>query len=468
MTAPSVADAVAAIEQRSARRAGQRHRHARRGRLRSDPPGAPARGGARRAHPGHRAHRLRGAEDRRRTLHAGYDSHVAKPVETSAFAPLIASLLPGSAAHEEPRRAARASPGRDRCGSATSCPARSTGPRELVRLAGMAEEHGFSFALISDHFHPWTDRQGQSPFVWSVIGGIAQVTRAARAGHRGDLPDRCGSIPRSWPRPRPRARLMDGRFFLGVGTGENLNEHILGQGSDGAGNGFNRRRHVRSGRSPRAYPCHQRGRVAGLQQHVEDPVNSPSTSILWHSRAQTTVQRWFADPTLNLAGKDRTLGTVFSHDHFGPSTHQQAGLYAGLVTEPENSIWKHNETGQVLGGRFDGGPTTWQAVIQTQNVADSYREFLVEFADYTLAYKAGGGVNGAGHPIPDPANAINPPARGSALPINIQKADECPGGVPLPCPEAVSAADPGTMVVNYRNEPVALVCRIQEQHAGCG
>ncbi len=173
--------------------------------------------------------------------------------------------------------------------------------------------------------------------------------------------------------------------------------------------------------------------------------------------AQTTVQRWFADPTLNLAGKDRTLGTVFSHDHFGPSTHQQNGLYSGLVTEPENSIWKHNETGQPLGGRFDGGPTTWQAVIQTANTADSYREFLLEFADYTLAYKAGGGVNGAGAPVPDPENVINPPVRDeAALPINIQKAAQCPGGVPLPCPEAVSAADPGTMVVNYRNEPVAL------------
>jgi hypothetical protein len=173
--------------------------------------------------------------------------------------------------------------------------------------------------------------------------------------------------------------------------------------------------------------------------------------------AQTTVQRWFADPTLNLAGKDRTLGTVFSHDHFGPSTHQQNGLYSGLVTEPENSVWKHNETGTPLGGRFDGGPTTWQAVIQTANTADSYREFLLEFADYTLAYKAGGGINGAGQPVPDPANVINPPVRDeAALPINIKPAEVCPGGVPLPCPEAVSAADPGTMVVNYRNEPVAL------------
>ena len=56
------------------------------------------------------------------------------------------------------------------------------GPRELVRLARLAEEAGFSFALISDHFHPWTDRQGQSPFVWSVIGAIAATTRRLELG----------------------------------------------------------------------------------------------------------------------------------------------------------------------------------------------------------------------------------------------------------------------------------------------
>jgi len=56
------------------------------------------------------------------------------------------------------------------------------GPNELVRFAGLAEEHGFAFALISDHFHPWTDRQGQSPFVWSVIGAIAHSTRRLELG----------------------------------------------------------------------------------------------------------------------------------------------------------------------------------------------------------------------------------------------------------------------------------------------
>ncbi len=52
----------------------------------------------------------------------------------------------------------------------------------LVDLAERAEQVGFSFALISDHFHPWTSRQGQSPFVWAVIGGIARATRRLRLG----------------------------------------------------------------------------------------------------------------------------------------------------------------------------------------------------------------------------------------------------------------------------------------------
>ncbi len=229
--------------------------------------------------------------------------------------------------------------------------------------------------------------------------------------------------------------------------------------SDGAGNGFN---YEDGTFAPgevleRIHAINAGGGLQGFNSTTKSMLEAKAHPFFGTLGAQTTVQRWFADPTLNLAGKDRTLGTVFSHDHFGPSTHQQAGLYAGLVTEPEGSLWKHNETGQVLGGRFDGGPTTWQAVIQTPEAANSYREFLIEFADYTLAYKAGGGVDGAGRAIPDPVNVINPPVRDeAALPINIRKAQVCPGGVPLPCPEAVSAADPGTMVVNYRNEPVAL------------
>ncbi|MEK6282501.1 MAG: hypothetical protein AABN95_19240 [Acidobacteriota bacterium] len=178
--------------------------------------------------------------------------------------------------------------------------------------------------------------------------------------------------------------------------------------------------------------------------------------------AQTTVQRWFADNTLNNNGVDRTLRTVFSHDHFGPSSHQQAGLYSGLVIEPEGSLWKHAETGALLEGRLtDGGPTSWQAVIQTTDPTKTYREFLFEFADYQLAYQAGFGVGANGKPIADPVHVINPPIKNDDVDIEfiVENGMVCPGGVPAPCPEAVSAADPGTFSVNYRNEPVPFRVR---------
>src|SRR6185503_21392526 len=57
-----------------------------------------------------------------------------------------------------------------------------TAPKDLVRYAVRAEQAGFSFALISDHFHPWLTRQGQSPFVWAVIGAIAQATNRIALG----------------------------------------------------------------------------------------------------------------------------------------------------------------------------------------------------------------------------------------------------------------------------------------------
>jgi coenzyme F420-dependent glucose-6-phosphate dehydrogenase len=102
------------------------------------------------------------------------------------------------------------------------------GPNEMVEHARRAEEAGFSFALISDHYHPWTSDQGHSPFVWSVIGGIAQATEKIRLGTGVTCP-----TIRVHPAIVAQAAatsqlLLEGRFFLGVGSGENLNEHILG------------------------------------------------------------------------------------------------------------------------------------------------------------------------------------------------------------------------------------------------
>ena len=102
------------------------------------------------------------------------------------------------------------------------------GPQELVRQARAAEEAGFTFGLISDHFHPWISKQGNSPFVWSVIGGIAQVTERFRLGTGVTCP-----TIRIHPAIVAQAAatcacMLPGRFFLGVGSGENLNEHVLG------------------------------------------------------------------------------------------------------------------------------------------------------------------------------------------------------------------------------------------------
>jgi G6PDH family F420-dependent oxidoreductase len=101
-------------------------------------------------------------------------------------------------------------------------------PNDLIRYARRAEEAGFSFALVSDHFHPWVDRQGHSPFVWSILGGIAQATSQLRIGTGVTCPTIRIHPAIIAQAAATTAAMMPGRFFLGVGTGENLNEHILG------------------------------------------------------------------------------------------------------------------------------------------------------------------------------------------------------------------------------------------------
>jgi coenzyme F420-dependent glucose-6-phosphate dehydrogenase len=104
------------------------------------------------------------------------------------------------------------------------------GPSELVDYARRAEETGFEFAMISDHFHPWTDAQGQSPFVWSVIGGIARETERLRLGTGVTCPTIRTHPAIIAQAAATSAAMMGGRFFLGVGSGENLNEHVVDEG----------------------------------------------------------------------------------------------------------------------------------------------------------------------------------------------------------------------------------------------
>jgi len=105
-----------------------------------------------------------------------------------------------------------------------------SGPRELVGYAGAAEAAGFDFEVISDHFFPWLDEMGHAPYAWGVLGAVTQATE--RVGlmtyvtcptmryHPAVVAQKAATI----------GLLSEGRFLLGLGAGENLNEHVVGQG----------------------------------------------------------------------------------------------------------------------------------------------------------------------------------------------------------------------------------------------
>ncbi|MFT4101654.1 MAG: hypothetical protein QM674_11565 [Burkholderiaceae bacterium] len=228
--------------------------------------------------------------------------------------------------------------------------------------------------------------------------------------------------------------------------------------------------------------------------------------------AQRTVQRWYADPLLN-GRKDQTLRTVFSHDHFGPSTHQQHGLYAALVVEPANSVWlpidrarldwdalcaapPEQRGRQLIGGanlaakydaacrpradvavdsaeprepvrlRDDGGPTATRANIiapKCQGRLDS-SPANPAWATNGAGDCAGGGENDQTRREFMLAFADFGIVYNTALePINPEKRDTSALRLGrrfvarnLATPLGIASEDPGTQFVNYRHEPVPL------------
>jgi coenzyme F420-dependent glucose-6-phosphate dehydrogenase len=99
----------------------------------------------------------------------------------------------------------------------------------LVAQAARAESAGFAFASISDHFHPWIDEQGESPFVWGTLGAISQRTERIELMTGVTCPTKRIHPAIVAQAAATAASLLPGRFSLGVGTGENLNEHIVGE-----------------------------------------------------------------------------------------------------------------------------------------------------------------------------------------------------------------------------------------------
>jgi hypothetical protein len=148
--------------------------------------------------------------------------------------------------------------------------------------------------------------------------------------------------------------------------------------------------------------------------------------------ARTVIQRILVDPVVNVSGVDRGLGLTFSHDHYGPSTFQQIGLYSTILAEPAGSTWVHNESGQPLYGRqikmadgtpggTDGGPTSWQAAIMTgteggysDNVGGAdvpeHREFYFEMSDFQHAYEHGVYIGADANGVPQLAKIFQPNA----------------------------------------------------------
>ena len=105
-----------------------------------------------------------------------------------------------------------------------------SGPREIVEYAGAAERAGFDFEVMSDHYFPWLEEQGHSAYAWSMLGAVTQVTERVELMTYVTCP-----IMRYHPavvaqKAATIGLLSNGRFTLGLGAGENLNEHVVGQG----------------------------------------------------------------------------------------------------------------------------------------------------------------------------------------------------------------------------------------------
>ncbi|MET3962417.1 G6PDH family F420-dependent oxidoreductase [Marmoricola sp. OAE513] len=103
-----------------------------------------------------------------------------------------------------------------------------SGPNDLVRYAQRAEEVGFDFEVISDHYFPWLESQGHSPYAWSVLGAVTQVTKRVELMTYVTCPTLRYHPAVVAQKAATTSLLSNGRFTLGVGAGENLNEHIVG------------------------------------------------------------------------------------------------------------------------------------------------------------------------------------------------------------------------------------------------
>ncbi|TQL68943.1 G6PDH family F420-dependent oxidoreductase [Nocardioides albertanoniae] len=104
------------------------------------------------------------------------------------------------------------------------------GPTDLVEHSVAAEEAGFDFAVMSDHYSPWLTEQGHAPYAWSVLGAVAQATSRLQLMSYVTCPTMRYHPAVVAQKAATVQLLSEGRFTLGLGSGENLNEHVIGAG----------------------------------------------------------------------------------------------------------------------------------------------------------------------------------------------------------------------------------------------
>lgn len=104
-----------------------------------------------------------------------------------------------------------------------------SGPKDLVRYAVAGEKAGFDFEVSSDHYSPWLVSQGHAPYAWSVLGAVAHATERVELATYVTAPSIRYHPAVVAQKAATMQLLADGRFILGLGSGENLNEHTVGQ-----------------------------------------------------------------------------------------------------------------------------------------------------------------------------------------------------------------------------------------------
>ncbi|MFC3502682.1 TIGR03557 family F420-dependent LLM class oxidoreductase [Micromonospora krabiensis] len=219
------------------------------------------------------------------------------------------------------------------------------GPKEIIRQAVRAEQAGFDFVEMSDHYHPWLETQGHSAFTWSLLGSIAAQTTTLGLATGVTCPSLRYHPAIIAQAAATMALISDGRFTLGVGAGERLNEHVVGQG----------------------FPS-VRGRHERLREALE------IIRLLWRGGYQSYEGRHLQLEDARVFDLPETLPVIAvaasGHDSAALAAELGDGLFA---TEPEPAIVERYRAAGGQGPRYAEVPMAWatdeqqavQAVLQT-------------------------------------------------------------------------------------------------------